>query len=220
MNRLSRLCVILTLCTIAAGCAGFRGGWESVAYTRRIASTTPRSQHSGGERELNLPGVKLNVSIDNRLQTYDTQIFFGLPLSIDPRNVYPKNLHPGKTRVFVNVTPQTGGFVFRPLLASLVIGGKQYAAVRGFEFGRWGAEGKQTNTGGTWEHRDIGAGLALTQPHQRYLLSLEFDVPVSSPKSSEISLDLSRALEDLGSVGDPPLPLIRFAPVKWEEGYT
>ena len=173
----------MTLCTTAAGCAGFRGGWESVAYTDRIASTTPGRQHSGEGRELNLPGVKLHVSMDNRLQTYDTQIFFGLPLSVDPRNLYPKNHRPGKTRVFVNVTPQTGGFVFRPLLASLVIGSTHYPAVRGFEFGMWDAEGQQTDTGGVWDHRDVGGGVSLTQPGKRYLLSLEFDIPVPSPKS-------------------------------------
>jgi hypothetical protein len=164
--------------------------------------------------------LKLHVSIDNRLQTYDTQIFFGLPLSVDPRNMYPKNHQPGKTRVFVNVTPETGGFVFRPLLASLVVGGERYQAMRGFEFGMWDAERQQTDTGGKWEHRDVGPGVSLTQPRKRYLLSLEFDISVPSPKSNDISLDLSRALQDLGSVGDSPLPLIRFAPVKWEEGYT
>jgi hypothetical protein len=220
MNRLSRLCVIVALCTTAAGCAGFRGGWESVAYTDRIASTTPQGRHSAQGPELSLPGLKLHVSIDNRLQTYDTQFFFGLPLSVDPRNVYPKNHQRGKTRVFVNVTPQTGGFVFRPLLASLVVGGKRYPAMRGFEFGMWDAQGQQTDTGGVWEHRDVGPGVSLTQPRKRYLLSLEFDIPVPSPRSNDISLDLSRALQDLGNAEDPPVPLIRFAPVKWEEGYT
>ena len=219
MNRLSRLCVILTLCTTSVGCAGFRGGWDSAAYLDGKTAPVRDSEPSSEALELSFPGLKLHLSIDNRLQTYDTQIFFGLPLSVDPRNVYPKNHQPGKTRVFVNVTPQTGGFVFRPLLASLVVGGKRYPAMRGFEFGMWDAEGQQTDTG-VWEHRNIGAGVSLTQPRKRYLLSLEFDIPVLSPKSNDISLDLSRALQDLGNAEDPPLPLIRFAPVKWEEGYT
>ncbi|PTR16027.1 hypothetical protein C8R31_10241 [Nitrosospira sp. Nsp2] len=220
MNRLSGLCIILPLCVIVTGCAGFRGGWESAAYFDGTAPVAPQRQRSTEGPELNLPGLNLHVGIDNRLQTYDTQIFFGLPLSVDPRNLYPKNYRPGKTRVFVDVTPRTGGFVFRPLLASLVIGSTHYPAVRGFEFGMWDAEGQQTNTGGVWDHRDVGGGVSLTEPHKRYRLSLEFDIPVPSPKSPDILLDLSRALQDLGSVGDPPLPLIRFAPVKWEEGYT
>ena len=62
--------------------------------------------------ELDLPGVKLRVTIDNQLRTYDTQIFLGLPLLVDPRNVYPKNDQPDKTRVFVNVTPERSGFMY------------------------------------------------------------------------------------------------------------
>lgn len=91
---------------------------------------------------LNLPGVKLRVTIDNQLRTYDTQVFLGLPLSVDPRNVYPKNHQLGKTRVFVSVTPEAGGFIFRPLLASLLIGGKEYKAVRGLRFGMWDEQGE------------------------------------------------------------------------------
>jgi hypothetical protein len=90
--------------------------------------------------------------------------------------VYPKNHQPGKTRVFVNVVPQTDGFVFRPLLASLI------------------------------------------QPDKRYLLSLEFDTPVSSPESHGIALDLLDALRDVQNFR--LIPLIRFAPVRWKEGYT
>jgi hypothetical protein len=131
--------------------------------------------------ELSLPGLKLRVSIDNRLQTYDSRIFFGLPLSADPRTVYLKNHRPGKTRVFVNVTPQTGGFVFRPLLALTVVGGKQYTAVRGFEFGMWDAEGQQTDTGGVWDHRDVGGGVSLTQPRKRYLLHWSSMSPFHRP---------------------------------------
>ena len=53
-----------------------------------------------------------------------------------------------------------------------------------------------------------------------YLLSLDFDVPVPWPQSDDIALDLSAALKDMGNAGSPPLPLIRFAPVRWKEGYT
>ena len=119
----------------------------------------------------------------------------------------------------MNVTPQTGGFVFRPLLASLVVGSKRYPAMRGFEFGMWDAEGQQTDTGGVWEHRDIGAGVSLTQPRKRYLLSLEFDIPVPSPKSPEFR-SIFPAHFRTSAVLETRLPLIRFAPVKWEEGYT
>jgi hypothetical protein len=216
--------VISILGLSVTGCAGFRGGWESVPYVgdppspESLAASQPVPR--AGRRELNLPGVKLLVGIDNQLRTYDTQIILGLPLSIDPRNVYPKNHKPGRTRVFVTTVPETGGFVFRPSLALLVIDGKQYEAVRGFRFGEWDAQGRLSDNGGNWEHRDVGAELALTKPGARYLLSLEFDVPVPSPESRGILLDLSNALRDVKNFGDSPLPPIRFAPVRWKEGYT
>jgi hypothetical protein len=165
--------------------------------------------------------MKLQVSIDNQLRTYDTQIIFGLPLSVDLRNLYPKNHEAGTTRVFVNVVPQTGGFMFRPLLASPVIDGKWHQARRGFQFGAWNAQDKLDENGGKWEHRYVvGAELPLIQPGKRYLLSLEFDTPVPSPESHGIMLDLSDTLTDKQDLRDFPIPPIRFAPVRWKEGYA
>jgi hypothetical protein len=215
--------VILMLSAFSVGCAGFRGGWESVAYVGEassIASSQSQASSTVDKPELDLPGVKLQVSIDNQLRTYDTQIIFGLPLSVDPRNVYPKNHQPGKTRVFVTVVPQTGGFVFRPLLASLVIDGRRHQAQRGLQFGAWNAQGKLAEHGGKWEHHDVGTELPLIQPGKRYLLSLEFDTPVPSPESHGIMLDLSDALTDRQNFNDFPIPPIRFTPVRWNEGYT
>lgn len=226
MDKTLRGSIILMVCAIATGCAGFRGGWESVAYVGDAlpaALAESKLQQEAGERTLDLPGVKLQVKIDNQLRTYDTQIFFGLPLSVDPRNVYPKNHRPGKTRIFVNVTPETGAFVFRPLMASLVAGDKRYQAVRGYQFGMWDTtknEWQLVESGGKWEHRDVGTEFLLASPGTRYLLSLEFDVPVPSPESRDIALDLSDALRDTRNAGSPSLPLIRFAPVRWKEGYT
>jgi hypothetical protein len=222
LHRL-RYFVILMPCAFLLGCAGFRGGWESVAYVDEASSTASSESQASltvDKPGLDLPGVKLQVSIDNQLRTYDTQIIFGLPLSVDPRNVYPKNQVPGKTRVFVTVVPQTGGFVFRPLLASLVIDGKRHQAQRGFRFGAWNAQDKLAEHGGKWEHRDVGAESPLIQPGKRYLLSLEFDTPVLSPESHGIVLDLSNALTDRQNFNDFPIPPIRFTPVRWKEGYT
>src|SRR3982750_2867524 len=104
MNRLSGLCIILPLCVMVTGWAGLRGGWESAAYIDGTAPAAPQRQRSAERPELNIPGLNLHVDIDNRLQTYDRQIFFGVPLFADPTNLHPKNNRPGKTRVFVGVT--------------------------------------------------------------------------------------------------------------------
>lgn len=81
-------------------------------------------------------------------------------------------------------------------------------------------KGQLVESGGRWEHRDVGAEFALTTSGTRYLLSLEFDVPVPSPESHGVMLDLSSALRDVQNFRDSPLPPIRFAPVRWSEGYT
>lgn len=222
MTVILRCLLAVALCTLAAACAGYRGGWESIAYigdAPPAAEPDPESPaRPMGERELEVPGAKLRVSIDNRLRTYDAQVyFFVVPLSVDPREVYPQNHEPGKTRVFVNVTPEGPGFVFRPTRAWLEIDGKRYAPVRGFRFGMWDEQGRLVEKGGKYDHREIAGELALTEPGRRYLLSLVFDVPVPAPESRGIALDLSGALRDAAR---PPLPLIRFAPVRWKEGYT
>ena len=79
LHRL-RYFVILMLCAFLLGCAGFRGGWESVAYVDEASSTASSESQASltvDKPGLDLPGVKLQVSIDNQLRTYDTQIIFG-----------------------------------------------------------------------------------------------------------------------------------------------
>ena len=158
------------------------------------------------------------VTIDSQLRTYDTQVyFFALPLSVDPRNVYPKNIEPGKTRVFVGATPQVPGFVFRPAAAVLQVANKRFTGAAGFEFGRWDDEWKRVERGGRWEHRPIASEYVLSEVGRRYYLSIDFATPVPSPELPDIVLDLSQALR---STTESPPPLIRFAPVRWKEGYT
>ena len=38
MDRILQYSVVLIMCAIMTGCAGFRGGWESVAYTGEVPS--------------------------------------------------------------------------------------------------------------------------------------------------------------------------------------
>ena len=181
--------VWLALVLLVAGCAGYRGGWESVAY---LGEAPPQG-----------------LEDPNADRTYDTQVYlFVLPLGVDPRNVYPQDYEPGKTRVHVNVVPQAGDFVFTPSHAVLKIGTKEYAGAAGYDFGK---------EGGKWEHRPVGTEMRLTEVGRQYLLSIDFPTPVPSPESRDIVLDLSRALR---SPTQPPLPTIKFAPARWKEGYT
>jgi hypothetical protein len=158
------------------------------------------------------------VTIDNQLRTYDTQVYlFVLPLSVDPRDVYPKNHEPGKTRVFVNVVPRVPGFVFRPSAAVLQVADKRFNGAAGLEFGMWDEKWNRVERGGKWEHRPILADFLLSEVGRQYLLSIDFATPVPSPESRDIILDLSHSLT---SATEAPLPPIRFAPIRWKERYT
>ena len=209
-------------CLWLVGCAGYRGGLESLAYLGDLPPDLPTQALPLNELRsraaLRVPGLELQVMIDNRLRTYDTQIYlYTLPLSIDPRNVYTQNNAPGKTRVFVNVTPSDPSCVFEPRRAVLRVADKTYRGSAGFDFGMWDADGKRVAKGGQWQHRPVHEPFALAEPGRRHYLSIDFDTPTPSPESREISLDLADALR---SSLHPVLPPIRFAPVRWKEGYT
>jgi hypothetical protein len=205
---------------LLAGCAGYRGGWESVAYLGAAppAIESRSSDQVRGAPELNVPGLTLRVTINNHVRTYDTQVYlYVLPLSVDPRSVHSGAIEPGKTRVYVNVKPRAAGFVFRPALATLHVGGARFSGSAGYEFGRWDAGGNRVERGGTWAHRPVTTDLTLAEVGRTYLLSIDFPAPLPSPEARDIALDLSRALS---APEQPPLPLIRFAPRRWKESYS
>lgn len=202
-------------------CAGFRGGWQSVPYIGDVPPPELRS-HDTIERArpptLSVAGLDLNITIDNELRTSDTQVYlFVLPLGIDPRQVYSRNRTPGRTRVFVYVTPRTNGYAFNPTRAVLRIGSERYVAEQGQEFGQWGDSWNRVAQGGRWDYRLIDAPFELTEIGHRYLLSVDFATATPSPQSREIVLELDQAFV---KTGEPALPPIRFAPARWQERYT
>lgn len=215
--RNSLLCALIV--TAVAGCAGYRGGWKSVAFI----GDTPPAPRSGDEgasspTTLLLPGLRLDIALDNALRTHDTQVvLFALPVAVDPRSVYTKNNQPGKTRLFLTVTPSSEGYVFRPTQAVFKLGKQELRGIAGYEFGMWNAAGQRVQQGGTWQHRPVGESFTLAQAGRPYLLSIDFDIATPSPETAGLAVDLSGALS---SPRHPPLPPIRFAPVRWKEGYT
>lgn len=217
-----RSMLVLLASLVAAGCAGYRGGWESVAYLE-WQTVAPLPESSAADRprtppELVVPGLRLAVTIDNQLRTYDTQVyFFALPLSVDPRDTYTRNVHPGRTRVFLTVMPETPDFVFRPEAAVLLVAGRRFTGAAGFEFGQWDEKWTRVERNGKWDHRPTAPDYTLSDTSRPYYLSIDFETAVPSPKSPDIALDLSNALR---SDSHPTLPLIRFAPARWKEGYT
>lgn len=204
-----------------SACAGFRGGWESVPYVGDAPPAFPEAEtayEAQRRMELAFPGITLGVGLGNRLRTYDTQVYlFVLPLSVDPRRVSTQNVGPDTTRVSLRVTAADPGYVFQPQRARLTVEGQTVVGKAGFEFGMWDPAGERVASGGKWDHRPVVDALALTEPGRSYLLSIDFPVKAPSPESKGIVLDVSEALR---APERPALPLIRFAPVRWKEGYT
>jgi hypothetical protein len=196
------------------GCAGFRGGWESVAYI----GDTPPADLKGPSSPFELPGVSLRVTINNRLRTGDTQVMlYVVPMSIDPRDVYAQSPVPGRTRVFLDTTPRASGWLFRPRAAVLSFGGARHGADTGHEFAQWDNDGQRVDRGGHYDHHPVVGERALADVGRPYLLSMDFPVSVPDPRSRDIVLDIAQCLV---AASRPALPLIRFAPGRWEEGYT
>ena len=220
-----RLALIAALAALAgavslAGCAGYRGGWASVPYTGDRAphpTDLPESARLFDLEEVKVPGTRLRASLNNRLRSYDYQVWFAVgPVSGDPRDALLGD-QDGKTRVYLSVTPQTAGFVFRGRAAKLEIDGRVYMPIAARRFGQFDAAGNVVERGGKWQYVELGPEFALTQPGTIYGPSLVFDVPVPAAETAKISIDLSEALRDPAL---PPMPLIRFQPVRWREGYT
>jgi hypothetical protein len=212
--------LIFAACLSALACAGFRGGWESLPFIGDPPPAPPeyRTPFEAQQRSaLELPGLTLGVSINNQLRTNDTQVYlYALPLSVDSREVQTQEVEPGKTKVLLRVVVRDEGFVFRPRLAVLSVAGTSVSGLAGFEFGMWDQEGNRVTTGGTWAYRRIADEYRLGTGMTFYL-SVDFPMPVPSPESPDIALDLAKALQ---APGKPPIPLIRFLPVRWKEGYT
>lgn len=212
---------LVALAGILCGCAGFRGGWESVPYVGEMPPKTSEAMTPYETRRLSeipLPGFTLGVSINNRLRTYDTQVYlFVLPLSIDPRNVQTQPVEPGKTRITLRISDMKNELIFRPRQAKLTVGSLVVQGIGGSEFAMWDSEGREVSSGGRWDHRPTGDEAVLSPRERAYLMHIDFPIALPPPEARDISLDLSGALT---SSAFPSIPLIRFVPVRWKEGYT
>lgn len=212
---------LLALASALCGCAGYRGGWESIPYVGEappVLDSSRTAYEAQKRREIVLEGVTLGVSINNPLRAYDTQVYlFVLPLSVDPRAVQVQPVEPGKTRVTLRISGMTADWTLRPRKARLAVGSQIVEAAAASQFAMWDAQGQEVSSGGRWGHQALGDEVVLAKRAQAYLVDLDFPAPLPSPQADNISLDLADALS---SPELPRPPKIRFAPVRWKEGYT
>ncbi len=206
--------LVLASPLLFGACAGYRGGWVSLPYVgtevpRFSEPTTP--QDALQQSELALSGLSLGVSLNNQLRTHDTHVyFFVVPVPVDPRSVYEQADDPGATRVTLRIAPILPNFLLRYRLARLTIDAKSVHAATA-------AELTQTAPGARYEFRPVRDELELGNTGRPQVVTLEFPIARPSPRSLKVQLDLSEALKgpDL-----PPIPPIRFVPVRWQQSYT
>lgn len=206
--------LVAATCLSLLSCAGFRGGWENIPYIDNPPRTPSvyRTPYEAGERsELLLPGLKVRIDLNNRIRDSHYQVYGVVPVPKDSSEIRASLIKPERISLRLEVREQ--GFVFRSHLAVLGVGAKSVLAVAGYERGRYDLSGYQ---GDFWKELKPIAEEYTLSPGIYYLF-VDFPLPVPVPQTPDITLDLSKALQ---APGKPPIPLIRFLPVRWEEGYS
>ena len=214
MLRKLAVCGVVVTGLLLSSCAGYRGGWESIPYigdTPRAPSVFRTPYEAERRSELLLPGLKLGIDLHNRIQDNHYQIYGVVPVSKDSTEARASLVKP--ERIWLHFEVREEGYVFRPRLAVLSGAGQSASALAGYERGKYDLSGYQ---GGFWkEPKPIAEEYHLSAGN--YYLAVDFPLPVPGPQTPDITLDLSKALV---APGKPSIPLIRFLPVRWEQGYS
>jgi hypothetical protein len=198
-----------------ASCAGFRSGFESIPYVGDVEPppTTPAI------KEIQLPGVKLDISLNNTIRTSDVQVVFLVPMSVDPRNK-PSFGKTDRLTVNLKIIPTDSDFAFNPSGSTVTVDGQAFNPIiaRLIDWKKWqtcfnsAACNLQDTT--LWSDT-VDKEIALTKD-KNYELHIIFDCPVPTPEK-DIRLDLGRALRNPRF---PDIPTIRFIKIRWRQGYT
>lgn len=207
--------VVVAVGMLLSSCAGYRGGWESLPYigdTPRAPSVSRTSYEARKRAELLFPGLKIGIDLHNQILDNRYEIYGVVPVSKSPAAEFRNSLVKPE-RIWLHFEVREEGYVFRPRLAMLGGAGKSASALAGYERGKYDLSGYQ---GSFWkEPKPIAEEYPLSPGN--YYLAVDFSLPVPGPQTPDITLDLSKALT---APGKPPVPLIRFLPVRWEEGYS
>ncbi|MDA8482782.1 hypothetical protein NNO07_06850 [Pseudomonas resinovorans] len=199
---------VLVSCLLLAGCAGFRSGVESGAIID--------GQEADERGRVQLADVALTLDLQNQIQQNDFQvILFVVPVMYDPIDK-PRYNEKDDTRLLLEIQPATADYRFRPERVVLTVDGRplplaKVSLIMVRDPNQFPLDGLQAI-----DQTPAGLDYRMTVPQRSWQFILKFAAPVPQP-SSDIQLDLSRALE---RPGKPPLPPIRFRSRPWKQGYT
>lgn len=230
---------LLLATSLALGaCAGYQGGFASVPYVGDQHADIPNSTTKfalWNLGNLELPGVKVYVGLNDTLQTYDYAVMaVVVPIQVDfaEKN---RSRESNRLHVTLHVTPRLANIVFEPQRIVVSIDGQRlppavawtedqkklkqlldscYAASIAASRRGDSAPKDCLNPAG---YRDrIDTAMSLGAVGQVHWFTVAFDIPPPSP-DRVITLDLSQALHhpDL-----PQVPIIRFKKIRWSHSYS
>jgi hypothetical protein len=215
---------MLIICLAMVGCAGFRSGVVSAPYVGEVepVPTHAETDCSGFHKlmEIQLPGVKLDISLNNKIRTSDLQVMlFFVPMFFDPRDK-PYFKETDRLTVSLKIIPADSDFVFDPSGVTVTVNGHEFSptTTRLDDLAKWynyRKSGSPASGDPTLWSDLVDKEIALIKD-KRYNFTIIFNCPVPTPEKS-IRLDIGRALRNQRL---PNIPTIRFMKSQWKECYT
>jgi hypothetical protein len=217
----STLMLMIVLAT--AGCAGYRSGVASIPFVGEVEPTlkTPETSYELGElKQVQLPGVKLYVSLNNTIRTSDLKVMlFVVPMSFDSGDK-PYFGETDKLTVRLTILPSDSDFVFDPSGVEVTVDEHEFrptitrVADPAKMSAQWRSRSPASDDSSVYSDL-VDKRIALIKDRY-HILTMIFDCPIPTPERS-ISLDIGRALLHQSL---PKIPTIRFMKIRWKEGYT
>ncbi|WP_455377213.1 hypothetical protein [Petrachloros mirabilis] len=223
--------LVLAMLFLLSGCGGFRGGIESVPY---VGENPPEETDSRSTwfHEINLPGITLSLSLNNKLRTYQYELMlFFIPTYLNFWNEFQDrdaetpelsfyliahelDLKLDPWRLVITVD----GKEFRPTGVWVNNNERERQVLDAYIKARRQSPGdRPPPIPRSSEWRDAVTIPVMMKPGEtspRFIIT--FPIPLPSPERA-LSLDLTGALE-------APMiserPVIRFKPTRWSEGYS
>ena len=197
--------ILLSILTLS-GCAGFRSGFASIPYIGDVEPISEEKFFEFYDHSLVLPGMELNVYINNRIRTRDIGVMlFVVPMYIDLIDE-PYYKDTDRFQISLSIIPKEQGFTFNPFEVTVTVDGQSFKPAA--------TELRQ----GPYND-DIRSVIDKETPLKKdkfQAIDMTFDRPVPTTDRT-ITLNIGRALIH---PQHPAIPTIRFKKVRWKQGYT
>lgn len=222
-------CLILLL--LLSGCAGFRGGIESVPY---IGTSEPHADAADlpQPHEIVLPEFTIQLALNNTLQTYQFEVMlFAIPTYFNFWNEF-RQQHAKTLELSLRIVARDSPVTIDPQKLVLVLDGqaihpsgvwvnnreRERAVIEAYVKARAQASSDRPAAiprSNQWRDA-VSDAVLIRSGEQSPWLVITFPLPLLSPER-DLALSLDRAVV---APSHSLLPRIRFKPMPWNEGYS